>query len=289
MFQHEMMQRHRASTRDTPDADTPDAASVERRRTQRRPSPARLVLGALCAGAGLSAVACQSPAFVRTARTLPEGGSDLAFSLNLTRVSLREDLLDGPELPLEEFNLPNPIPDVLYDYGLTDDVELGARLSLGSGLIEAHSKLRLVEAANGTLHLALAPAVGYRVLALVNGPVLTLPLIVTFDLSSGMSLSGGPLISYASYSTPSRLDAGDLDLSGNTVYVGGGFGLEFRPASGIHVMPAVEVQRSVSRHGDLQDLPVIDMLFLGVTLGWGSQREPAGSEPSEQRALRGRS
>jgi hypothetical protein len=97
-------------------------------------------------------------------------------------------------------------------------------------------------------------------------------LLVTYDLSPGMSISGGPLFSYASYSVPDSLDLGDLDLRGETVYAGGGLGLEFRPASGLHVMPAIEVQRSVSRHGDLEDLPRIDMLFLGVTFGWGSSQ-----------------
>jgi hypothetical protein len=217
-------------------------------------------------------LACQSPALVRTARTLPEGGSDISLSFNLTRVSLRDDVVGGAPIPLQDFNLPNPVPDVLYDYGLTDDLEVGARLSLGSGLIEARTKLRFIEAAKGTLHLALAPAAGYRVLALVNGPVLTLPLIVTHDLSPAMSLSGGPVISYTSYTVPESFDTGDLDLAGDTLYAGGGLGIEFRPAFGLHVMPAVEVQRSVSRRGDVENLPVIDMLFFSVTFGWGSQR-----------------
>jgi hypothetical protein len=268
---------------------TPIAAARPARLSPPLAAPLRLprrgTLGVLAplAWKGLAAacsLACQSPALVRTARTLPEGGSDISFSLNLTRVSLREETSDGVPLPLRDFNLPNPLPDVLYDYGLTDDIELGGRLSLGSGLIEARSKLRFVEAANGALHVALAPAAGYRVLALVNGPVLTLPLIVTIDLSPRMSFSVGALASYASYSTPSRLEVDDLDLSGNTLYAGGGFGLEFRPAFGIHVMPTVEVQRSVSRRGSVDDLPVIDVLFLGVTLGWASREAPPHAESS---------
>ena len=224
---------------------------------------------------------CQSPALVRTARTLPQGGHDLSFSVNLSRVSIREVELEGTRIPLQDFNLPNPVPDILYDYGITDDVELGGRISFGSGLIEAHTTLRFVEAATGTLHMAVAPAVGYRALALVNGPVLSLPLIVTYDLNSGMSITGGPVVSYASYSVPETLRFGDLDLSGDTLYAGGGLGLELRPALGIHLMPAIEVQRSVSRRGDIERLPVVDMVFFGVTLGWGSrgsslpEREPA--------------
>jgi hypothetical protein len=238
----------------------------------------RWALGGVALGASF---ACQSPALVRTARTLPEGGNDLSFSFNLTRVSLRDVDVEGNVIPLQDFNLPNPIPDVLYDHGVTDDVELGGRLSLGSGLMELHSKIRFVEAANSTLHMALAPALGYRVLALVNGPVFTLPLIVTYDLSRNMSISGGPVASYASYSTPDSLDIGDLDLSGDTLYAGGGLGIEFRSALGIHVMPAVEAQRSVSRRGDVENLPTIDMLFFGVTIGWGSRRDADRRAPDD--------
>jgi hypothetical protein len=225
---------------------------------------------------------CQSPALVRTARTLPEGGHDLAFSVNVSRASVGPVEVEGTRIPLQDFNLPNPVPDILYDYGLSDDIELGGRLSLGSGMAELHATLRFVEAATGTLHMALAPAAGYRVLALVNGPVLTLPLIVTYDFNAGMSISGGPVVSYASYSVPGSMDFGDLDLSGQTLYAGGGIGLEFRPALGIHLMPSVEVQRSVSRRGQLDNLPVVDMLFLGVTLGFGSPRgsRPAAPEPA---------
>jgi hypothetical protein len=62
----------------------------------------------------------------------------------------------------------------------------------------------------------------------------------------------------------------DLDLHGTTVYAGAGLGVELRPAFGFHVMPSVELQRSISRRGDVEKLPDIDMLFVGVSLGWGS-------------------
>jgi len=39
----------------------------------------------------------------------------------------------------------------------------------------------------------------------------------------------------------------------------------------------------VSRRGDATDLPAIDMLMFGVTLGWGSRRTaPAEPDRSEQ-------
>jgi hypothetical protein len=214
---------------------------------------------------------CQSPALVHTARTLPRGATDLSLSLNLTRASIGEVNASGVAIPVRDFNLPNPVPEVMLDHGITDDVELGLRLSLGSGLIEAHGVMRFIEAANSTLHVAVAPSAGYRVLGLVYGPVFTLPLLVTYDLTPTMSLNVGPLVSFAAYSVPRSLRFGDaLDISGDTLYAGGGVGLELRPAGGIHLMPSVEVQRSVSRRGDLENLPVIDLLFLGLTLGWAS-------------------
>jgi hypothetical protein len=119
------------------------------------------------------------------------------------------------------------------------------------------------------LHIALAPAFGYRTLGIVNGPVATLPLIVTYDLDASVSVSGGPLLSAASYDVPDDLDGGDdADLRGDTLYAGGAIGVELR-AGMFHVMPSLEFQRSVSRSGDVADLPAIDMLFLNLTAGVG--------------------
>ena len=218
----------------------------------------------------LCLAACQSPALIRTARTLPKGANDLSLSLNVARASIGETNVSGLNVPVRDFNLPNPIPEVMIDHGLTDDVQLGLRLSLGSGLVEAHAVLRFIETAGSTLHVAVAPAAGYRALGLVNGPVFTLPLLVTYDLNSSMSLNLGPLVSYAAYSTPRSLRFGDLDLDGDTLYVGGGLGIELRPALGIHLMPMIEVQRSVLRRGAFERLPQVDMLFFGVQLGWSS-------------------
>jgi len=59
---------------------------------------------------------------------------------------------------------------------------------------------------------------------------------------------------------------------------------ELRPAWGLHVMPALEVQRSVSRRGAAAELPAIDMLILGVTFGWGSRRPAAERSDGEVEA-----
>jgi hypothetical protein len=213
---------------------------------------------------------CQSPALLRTARTLPAGGNDLSLSFNLSHVSAHvvDDANTLARAVPTSFNYPNPVPDILYSHGMSDDVELGARVSLGSGLFELDAKVRYLETAQNRLHAALAPALGYRVLGIVNGPVVTLPALITYDVSPWWSLSGGVLASYASYDVARGLSSDEANLSGNTWYLGGGAGVELRGGR-FHVMPAVELQHSVSRSGTAARAPRIDVLFLSLTIGVG--------------------
>jgi hypothetical protein len=210
---------------------------------------------------------CQSPAILSTARTLPRGAADVSVSLNLTRVSIRPSEVEGTRVPSAAFTYPSVLPELIISYGVLDDFELRGRLALASGLIEGGVKYRFIHA--DTFHVALAPAFGYRTLGIVNGPVATLPLIFTYDLDRSVSLSGGPLISAASYDVPDDLDGGDdADLGGDTLYAGGALGVELR-AGRFHVMPSVELQRSVSRSGDVADLPAINLIFISLTAGLG--------------------
>src|SRR5690349_377911 len=79
--------------------------------------------------------ACQSPAIVRTARTLPAGANDVSLSLNLTHVSARA--AGAPAVAraaTSQFNYPELVPELMVSHGITDDVELGGRVGLGAGL-----------------------------------------------------------------------------------------------------------------------------------------------------------
>jgi hypothetical protein len=53
---------------------------------------------------------------------------------------------------------------------------------------------------------------------------------------------------------------------------GGALGIQFRAMSGFHFMPAIEVQRSLSHRGDLDELPKYTIVLFGVTMGWGPNR-----------------
>jgi hypothetical protein len=225
----------------------------------------------------LASLACQTPAILRTARTLPEGAIDISASVNVTNLSTDEVVVDGQVVaPDYDFTYPNLVPELLLNYGVSDDFELGGKLSMGSGLFEANAKYRFVHAADGALHVAAAPSVGYRALFFVNGPVFTLPLLLTYDVSPGVSFSGGPLVSYAAYDVADSLEDDEADIGGNTVYAGGAVGVELRAGRGFHIMPSLELQRSVSRSGEVEDLPSINALFFSVTAGFagGARDKP---------------
>jgi hypothetical protein len=216
-------------------------------------------------------LACQTPAILRTARTLPKGAVDISASVNITNLSTDELVVDGEIVRAHyDFTYPNFVPELLLNYGVSDDFEIGGKVSLGSGSLEANVKYRFVHAADGALHVAAAPSAAYRTLGLVSGPVFTLPLLLTYDVSEGVSLSGGPLISYAAYDVPDSLETDDADIGGDTLYAGGAVGVELRLGRRFHIMPSVELQRSVSRSGEIDDLPDIDLLFLSVTAGFAS-------------------
>jgi hypothetical protein len=238
-----------------------------------------LLAAALPCAALPCAAGCQSPALARSARSLPAGTSDWSLSFNLTHVSAN---VPGVPSSVERvashaFNYPNPVPELSYRQGVNDRFELGARISPGSGLLELQTKFQYLEL-DDRFFAALGPSFGYRALGIVNGPVLTLPALFSYELSPRWGLSGGLLASYAAYTIPSSLRLDEADLSGNTLYVGAGLGVELR-AGRFHVMPALEVQRSVSRTGVPAQTPDIDLLFLSLTFGIGSP-EPLTAAPA---------
>lgn len=223
------------------------------------------LLGVAGALASCALHGCQSPAIVRTARTLPVGAADVSVSFNVTRVSSESLEVAGAPLPSGSFTYPNVLPELIVDYGVARDLELGGRLGLATGLVELSGKYRFLEL--GPLHAAVGPSVGYRWLGIVYGPNVSLPLLVTVDLSPAVSLSGGPLVAWSSYDVPGDLDSGeDADLGGETAYVGGALGVELRVGK-LHLMPSVELWRSLSRSGDLAELPGVHLAFVSITAG----------------------
>jgi hypothetical protein len=234
----------------------------------------------------LSVAGCQSPALSRSARSLPAGASDWSLSFNLTHVSTNVPGVPSSveRIASHAFDYPNPVPEISYRHGVNDRFELGGRVSPGSGLLELQTKFQYLQLQD-RFFAALGPSFGYRVLGIVNGPVLTLPALFSYEVSSRWGLSGGLVASYAGYTIPRGLGLDEADLSGDTLYLGAGLGVELR-AGRFHVMPALEVQRSVSRTGVPPETPDIGLLFLSLTFGIGPA--PAGAAGGASTELRER-
>ena len=108
----------------------------------------------------------------------------------------------------------------------------------------------------------------------------TLPALFTYDVSPSWAVSVGALASYAVYRVATGLGHDEADLSGNTLYVGGGVGVELH-SDRLHVMPALELQRSVSRAGVAARAPDIGLLFLSLTFGIGPRDPPVSERPMQ--------
>jgi hypothetical protein len=217
--------------------------------------------------AALLSTGCLTTGMYRTAHVLPQDEGDFTMSFNVVRATVEEPAGE-PGVGSETFTYPNVVPEISYHYGMAENVEVGGRLALGAGMIEVDTKWRFLHTPG--LHLAVQPAVGYRGLGFFEGFHGSLPLILTRDLRPRMSLNASVFGSYTHFTATDSFDDGDIDLVGDTVFVGGALGVQFRSRGSFHFMPAIEVQRSVYRGGDLLDAPDVTAVIFGVSVGWGA-------------------
>jgi hypothetical protein len=194
---------------------------------------------------------CLTTGMYRTAHVLPQGEGDFAINFSVVRATLDDPRESAPGTTT--FTYPNVLPELSYHYGISENVEVGGRFALGAGMIELDTKYRLLR--SRPLHLAVQPAVGYRSLGFIEGFHGALPIILTHDLTPSISLNTSLFGSYTRFATTDSVDTDDLDLSGDSVNLGGGVGIQFRTPAGFHFMPALEIQRSVHRGGDARDAP----------------------------------
>jgi len=221
---------------------------------------------ALLSAAALLGTGCLTSGMYRTAHVLPEGEGDLSMNVNVVRATVDEPRAAGAGSAT--FTYPNLVPEISYHYGVAPDAEVGGRIALGVGMFEVDAKYRFFH--GDAVHLAIQPAAGYRSMLWIEGFHATLPLILTQDLKPGISLNVSAFGTYTHFTATEDFGEDDLDFRGDTLNAGGALGFEFRTPSGFHFMPALEVQRSVHRSGDIADAPEITAVILGVTLGWGA-------------------
>ncbi len=242
-----------------------------------------LMLPAL--GVALVLQGCPASGVYRTARTLNEGESDYGLTFTATRWTTAAQVETHPdgkktEIPSESITVPNPIPEVHGHIGIADNMELGGRSALLSGLMEVDFKYRFIGGPNEKLHVAVQPALGYRAGIGSEGPQFTLPLIATYDFASRFSVTLAPYGSY--YNLKNLEDDADSPLSGESLTAGIVIGAEVR-GDVFHIMPSIDISQTAVRFeksttteaGKVQTAIDDNLTFMifGLTFGWTQGKE----------------
>ena len=200
-------------------------------RMQLRMAVAALSLGLLGSG-------CASISQVQTADTLGAGKFQVGLEPGVRYVSASATSSDGTTTASASGYIPQF--DVALRYGVTDHLDLGARL--GTSLVELQGKYLFTDPANPTLAVSLAPALS-GITAGAGGASggyvsLGLPVLIGFKTSGGSEFVLGP-----------RLDGvrvfGSSDdgtsASYNTLSGGASVGYALRVSEGFRLMPEVAV------------------------------------------------
>lgn len=195
------------------------------------------------AGLGLVSLSgCMMAGNYHTAKPLGKGISSfgLTFSAN-------HYMFDYANVP--NFTIPNLLPELTYHVGVTDDLDLGGRVSLGALGLEVDAKYRVFE--SGGLHLALAPAATFQTFVLLNGGGVRLPLVATIDLNETFGLTAAAFGTFTRY-TMTEMGLDDADglgsLGGNTMSYGVAFTPDIRGET-FFFRPGIEWMRYQAKLG----------------------------------------
>lgn len=191
-----------------------------------------LVMSCSLAALGLSA--CFSPVHVRPARLLAKGEHEAGVALSDTGLSsagatwytgTATDAVKGKTGQ----NLVNAMPEVLYHYGISDDLEAGVRVLGGGLLAEADAQYRFakVPLAGGLLHAAGGMQVGMAAATATGGGRAVVPLRATYDFDDTWGVTLGGHAGYR-WVKPAAIDAGIVvDQIDNTRWLLGRDGLTY--------------------------------------------------------------
>ncbi|MBU1240364.1 hypothetical protein KKF84_05125 [Myxococcota bacterium] len=217
---------------------------------------------------------CPATGVYRTAHTLGAGESDVALTFSGFRIEKVNN-----ETNSDPITIPNLIPELSYHIGLGNNMEVGGRVALGSMLFEMDFKYKFFESIDKKLHMAIAPAIGYRTFLLIEGVNVNLPLILTYDLSRNFSINLFLYSSYIKFDTAMADDeADDFSDSGgftaNSVTVGGGIGFKYTGET-FYFMPSVDFSRTALNFGDYaeDDSFAVSYTVFSITMGWIGGRE----------------
>jgi hypothetical protein len=132
---------------------------------------------------------CPPVGISRTAKTLEPGEQELGGGVGHTLYfHAPVDWYDGTDVRQKREaatdQASSPAPDVHYRRGLRSGLDAGARVGLGSGLVEADARWRFVH--TGGLHVALDPAVQATLWGGWSGWRATLPVMATYEIGSAL-------------------------------------------------------------------------------------------------------
>ncbi|MEZ4398895.1 MAG: hypothetical protein R3B06_02690 [Kofleriaceae bacterium] len=170
------------------------------------------------------------------------------------------------------FVLPNVIPEITYHIGMADNLEVGGRVGLGSLAMEGDLKYRFYK--SDKLHLAIAPAISYQSLLIIQGVGLRLPGILTYELADNVDFTGAVFGSTTKYS---NVDASNSDNSlgtfgGTLVSTGGAVGFDLHGET-FSIRPAVEFTRYVARLDGDSDSAGFNVVNMLVHIAWTGGKE----------------
>jgi len=192
----------------------------------------------LLVGVAFAAQGCLMAGNYHSAKTLKKGETSFGLTFSATTYEFtKSDGMGGTTTG--RVAIPNVLPELTYHVGVSDDLEVGGRAGIGSLALEGDVKYRFHKSEK--LHLAVAPAIGYQTMIIVQGVTLRLPLILTYDLADNVGFTAAAFVSTTKYSSVDPNDANNelSQFSGTLGSGGGAIGFEIRGET-FEIRPAIE-------------------------------------------------
>jgi len=187
------------------------------------------------AGLGLVAAGCASIGAAQTANTMGKGGLQLGVDAAAESVDVNANAKCGGTDP--RCNLTFPRIDVAVRYGVTDQIDLGAKV--GSSLVELDSKFQLTSPANQGFVLSLAPSIGGFVTKPKDATIVSGVMGAKLHLLMGIGLGPHQLVIGPELVDLLLEGAGSDNHLHNILMVGTSLGCAFKLTDGFRIMPEI--------------------------------------------------
>ena len=203
-----------------------------------------------------------------TAKTLEKGTSQFGMTFSATQYTFNTTDSNGQPTTLK-VAIPNLLPELTYHVGVADDVEAGGRIALGSLGGEFDVKWRFLR--NDKLHLAIDPAIGYQAFVLIEGGILRLPAILTYELTDTLDFNVAGFVSETHFKNVDN-NADYSAFNGSLTGTGVSIGVDLH-GEVMSIRPAVEVTRYVYGTGTGSTFEPFNLVNFMVHIAWTGGRE----------------